>query len=114
MSTCDDAELTFHFQAQIKWLKQVAEMIVDIEKYFLTPRERSRSDWFPTWFTYTVSESEMAEWEKWMEVKGKEWTLIEIKEDKEKGKIETLEQSIDEIKSILQQLRDEISEKGSS
>src|SRR5581483_625919 len=95
----------------IKWLKQVAEMIVDVEKYFLTPRERGRPDWFPTWFTYTVSESEMTKWKEWKEVKGKAWSTIEIN-DKTKSKVENLEESIDEIKSILQQLRDEISEKG--
>ncbi|RIA83535.1 hypothetical protein C1645_880431 [Glomus cerebriforme] len=100
-------------KSQIKWLKQVAEMIVDIEKYLLTSQERSRTDWFPIWFTYTVTESEREEWEKYMELKGKKWSLIEIK-DKSKSKIETLEQSIDELKSILQQLRAEIREKNNN
>jgi hypothetical protein len=59
-----------------------------------------------------VTESEREEWEKWMDLKGNEWSLIEIK-DKTKSKIETLEQSIDEIRSILQQLHVEIREKGS-
>jgi hypothetical protein len=79
-------------------------MIVDIEKYLLTPWERNRVDWFPTWFTYTVTEEERTEWEKMMELKGKGWSLIELK-DKTKSKIETLEQSLDEIKLILEQLR---------
>lgn len=86
-------------------------MIVDIEKYLLTPWERNRVDWFPTWFTYTVTEAESAEWEKTMELKGKEWSLIESKDDRSKNKIETLEQSLDEIKLILEQLRAEARER---
>jgi len=85
-------------------------MIVDIEKYLLTGGERNRPDWFPTWFIYTVTESEKEEWERLMESKGKEWFFIEIK-DKKKSKIETLEQSIEEIKLILEQLRAETREK---
>ncbi|CAB4373498.1 unnamed protein product [Rhizophagus irregularis] len=104
-------------KGQIKWLKQVSEMIVDIEKYLLTPWERSRVDWFPTWFTYNVTEAESAEWEKMIELKEKEWSFNESKDykdskdDKTKNKIETLEQSLDEIKLILEQLRAEAREK---
>lgn len=92
-------------------------MIVDIEKYLLTPWERNRVDWFPTWFTYNVTEAESAEWEKMIELKEKEWPFNESKDskdskdDKTKNKIETLEQSLDEIKLILEQLRVEAREK---
>ncbi|GBB88027.1 hypothetical protein RclHR1_14550001 [Rhizophagus clarus] len=97
-------------KGQIKWLIQVAEIIVDIEKYLLTPWEQTRVDWFPTWFTYTVTEAEREEWEKMMELKGNEWSLIKFN-DKIKNKIGALDQSLDEIKLILEQLRVETRER---
>lgn len=41
----------------------MAEMLVEIERGLLTNSERRNPNWFPRWFTYTVTESERREWQ---------------------------------------------------
>ncbi|CAG8610325.1 10768_t:CDS:2 [Paraglomus occultum] len=96
-------------KGEAKWFKQVAEMVVDIEKYYLTSAERSRPEWFPTWFKYTVTEDEKSEWKKHLEVKGKEWPLssTSVKTGAE-DKMKVLEKSINEIKSMINEMYAEI------
>ena len=53
------------YQGKLKWLRQTAWLIVQVERYLLTDSERTRrKDWFPIWFQYSLNEMEQHEWQE--------------------------------------------------
>ncbi|KAF8520010.1 hypothetical protein BU17DRAFT_65658 [Hysterangium stoloniferum] len=49
------------------WRRQMAAMIVEIERGILTARERKNPRWFPRWFTYNITEDEKNQWQYYID-----------------------------------------------
>lgn len=52
---------------------QMASLQVEIELGLLSSSERKRRDWFPTWFTYSMTETEQHTWEDYVEKNKLNW-----------------------------------------
>ncbi|KAJ8469516.1 hypothetical protein ONZ45_g16864 [Pleurotus djamor] len=49
------------------WIRQMAMLLVEIERGLLTDSERRRPHWFPRWFTYILTESERRRWQDFVD-----------------------------------------------
>lgn len=64
----------------------MASLQCEIELGLLWRRERRRRDWFPEWFTYTMSEGEKRDWTAHVEQSPLRWTKEnDFGEDKDHG-----------------------------
>jgi MYND finger len=52
---------------------QMASLQVEIELGLLSSAERERRDWFPTWFTYSMTETEQRTWEDYVRKNKLKW-----------------------------------------
>ncbi|KAF2471322.1 uncharacterized protein BDR25DRAFT_368132 [Lindgomyces ingoldianus] len=53
---------------------QMASLQVEIELGLLSASERSRRDWFPEWFSYSMTETEKRVWNDYLEKNPLKWT----------------------------------------
>jgi len=53
---------------------QIASLQVEIELGLLSSSERARRDWFPEWFSYSMTEREKRIWNAFLEENPLEWT----------------------------------------
>jgi hypothetical protein len=53
---------------------QMASLQVQIELGLLSASERARKDWFPEWFSYTMTETEKRTWKDFLEKNPLKWT----------------------------------------
>jgi MYND finger len=53
---------------------QMASLQVEIELGLLSASERTRRDWFPTWFSYSMTETEKRAWGEYVERNPLQWT----------------------------------------
>ncbi|EZF27638.1 hypothetical protein H112_00321 [Trichophyton rubrum D6] len=73
-------------QSRLLWLRQMASLQCEIELGLLWRQERRRRDWFPEWFTYTMSEGEKRDWTAHVEQSPLRWTKEnDFGEDKDHG-----------------------------
>ncbi|DAA74727.1 TPA_exp: Uncharacterized protein A8136_3043 [Trichophyton benhamiae CBS 112371] len=73
-------------RSRLLWLRQMASLQCEIELGLLWHRERRRRDWFPEWFTYTMSEGEKRDWAAHVEQSPLRWTKEnDFGEDKDHG-----------------------------
>ncbi|GBF65952.1 hypothetical protein TMEN_8670 [Trichophyton mentagrophytes] len=73
-------------RSRLLWLRQMASLQCEIELGLLWRRERRRRDWFPEWFTYTMSEGEKRDWTAHVEQSPLRWTKEnDFGEDKDHG-----------------------------
>jgi hypothetical protein len=56
------------------YLLQTASLQVEIELGLLSSSERERRDWFPEWFTYTITETERRDWNEFLDKNPLKWT----------------------------------------
>ncbi|KAJ3029012.1 hypothetical protein HDV00_009811 [Rhizophlyctis rosea] len=54
-------------KARIIWFFQMAAHLCEVEVSLLLPRERRQRDWFPLYFTYTMTEAERSTWKDFQE-----------------------------------------------
>ena len=52
---------------------QMASLQIEIELGLLSASERRRRDWFPEWFSYSMSETEKRVWEDYVEKNSLKW-----------------------------------------
>lgn len=52
---------------------QITSLQVEIELGLLSSSQRARRDWFPEWFSYTLTEIEKRVWEKFVEMNPLKW-----------------------------------------
>ncbi|EGD92031.2 uncharacterized protein TERG_08982 [Trichophyton rubrum CBS 118892] len=73
-------------KSRLLWLRQMASLQCEIELGLLWRQERRRRDWFPEWFTYTMSEGEKRDWTAHVEQSPLRWTKEnDFGEDKDHG-----------------------------
>lgn len=60
--------------AQNLYHLQMALLQVEIELGLLSSSERTRRDWFPTWFNYSMTKSEKRVWDHYVETNPLKWT----------------------------------------
>ncbi|KAF3932676.1 hypothetical protein ABW19_dt0202472 [Dactylella cylindrospora] len=53
---------------------QMASLQVEIELGLLSSSERKRRDWFPIWFSYSMTEAEKRAWDDYVETNPPKWT----------------------------------------
>ena len=53
---------------------QMASLQVEIELGLLSSAERARQEWFPVWFSYSMTETEKRNWEDYLEKNPLKWT----------------------------------------
>ena len=53
---------------------QMASLQVEIELGLLSSAERARREWFPEWFSYSMTETEKRNWEDYLEKNPLKWT----------------------------------------
>jgi hypothetical protein len=93
---------------------QMASLQVEIELGLLSASERTRRDWFPTWFSYTMTETEKREWSDYVEKNPLQWVRDnDFGEEKENVPIPTRESDLNEIEGA-QPLTEAVSADNSS
>lgn len=71
---------------------QMASMQVEIELALLSSSERARRDWFPEWFSYTMTETEKRVWMEFVEKHPLKWTEEnDFNEDKDHAPLVNLD-----------------------
>lgn len=71
---------------------QMASLQVEIELGLLSSSERSRRDWFPEWFSYTMTETEKRVWRDYVDKNPLKWVEENnFNEDKDHAPREPLE-----------------------
>jgi hypothetical protein len=53
---------------------QMASLQVEIELGLISASERARRDWFPVWFSYSMTEAEKRAWKEYVDKNPLEWT----------------------------------------
>jgi len=77
---------------------QMASLQVEIELGLLSASERARRDWFPTWFSYTMTETEKREWSAYVEKNPLQWARDnDFGEEEENVPIPARESDLNEI-----------------
>jgi MYND finger protein len=93
---------------------QMASLQVEIELGLLSASERTRRDWFPTWFSYTMTETEKREWSDYIEKNPLQWARDNnFGEEKENVPIPGRESDLNEIEGA-QPLTETVSADNSS
>ena len=76
---------------------QMASLQVEIELGLLSSSERARRDWFPEWFSYSMTETEKRDWEDYVAKNPLRWTdENDFSEDKDHAPLSPVKDEAEE------------------